>query len=169
MAARSCLKCKEQRLIGFEGYNCGSTAVVKCRWAALLDRRSEHKPQPRHCLPAPCRCSCLVCLLPSCCSLQTGLQVSLLSWTSRSCGYFLLILVWVYVERPLPVSLSSHLCWASLSLNCSLCCPMFYSDVGYVSQALLTQLLSLKSLLSNIFVCLVILIILKYKNPWYLQ
>lgn len=43
MAARSCLKCKEQRLIGFEGYNCGSTAVVKCRWAALLHRLPQSK------------------------------------------------------------------------------------------------------------------------------
>lgn len=43
MAARSCLKCKEQRLIGFEGYNCGSTAVVKCRWAALLHQLPQSK------------------------------------------------------------------------------------------------------------------------------
>lgn len=43
MAARSCLKCKEQGLIGFEGYNCGSTAVVKCRWAALLHRLPQSK------------------------------------------------------------------------------------------------------------------------------
>lgn len=37
------MKCKEQRLIGFEGYNCGSTAVVKCRWAALLHQLPQSK------------------------------------------------------------------------------------------------------------------------------
>lgn len=53
---------------------------------------------------------------------------------------------------------------ALLFLNCNLCCPIFYCDVSYILHALLTQLLSLKSSLSNIFVCLIILIVLKYKK-----
>lgn len=188
MAARSCLKCKEQRLIGFEGYNCGSTAVVKCRWAALLHRlpQSKNHVVAERILPFTNLLYLTLKLSKSrlweapssCLFLRLGPTWRGKPWTwsrnfdfiykyawkfscwHRSTHTFFFFLALVKMPLPIPTHLLGIL--PSLKLRPLLPDILIWCWLHFTS---FTQLISLKSLLSNIFVCLIILIVLKYKKP----